>query len=204
MVNNAQQVQGVLTKSHSTKVLFTWGAPQTFPAAAGIPGAGAGGSNPCNCRKSCYNSRLLFLYLVLSPQGRNVADSSIPDSPAPGCCRLPPAAPCPARGRGVCSTGKAQRCRRSAHSRHPPDTQGAFPTLGSRFPTPGSRFPTAPVLPGWAGPGRWHRARRSRGDVLGARTCHTVINGWGIAFDRNSMAWNRLCASLLCLRQNAY
>lgn len=43
-----------------------------------------------------------------------------------------------------------------------------------------------------------------RSDVLGACTCHTVINGWGIAFDRNSMAWNRLCASLLCLRQSAY
>lgn len=35
-------------------------------------------------------------------------------------------------------------------------------------------------------------------------TCHMVINGCGISFDRNSMAWNRLCASLLCLRQSAY
>lgn len=35
-------------------------------------------------------------------------------------------------------------------------------------------------------------------------TCHMVINGCGISFDRNSMAWNRLCTSLLCLRQSAY
>lgn len=35
------------------------------------------------------------------------------------------------------------------------------------------------------------------------RSCHPVTGGCGISFDRKAMAWNRLWAGLLCLRQSA-
>lgn len=100
---------------------------------------------------------------------------------------------------------------------------------GPRSPSSGVSSPTStgpcgvPSQADWRGPlrGRFasvplYPARDSRPGINhgGAEwprapcfkrcTCHMVINGCGISFDRNSMAWNRLCASLLCLRQSAY
>lgn len=115
-------------------MLFTWEAPQTFPAAAGIPNAGA---TPTTAEKAPLLTQLPSLSVPrVDFSAQKCHDCCHPVSGSPCTAALG----CPGGALGFVPRGNLSSCAAAAVPSAPPGHPGSLPQAGVPFPALAAAF----------------------------------------------------------------